>query len=336
MRAVGYAVSPPDRSVEHLVDLDLPDPVPEGRDVLVRVEAVSVNPVDAKQRGPVADPARLPRVLGFDASGTVFACGPEATLFRPGDEVWYAGAVDRQGSNSRLQRVDERIVALKPKSLGFADAAALPLTAITAWETLFDRFRVDRDGASRTLLVIGAAGGVGSIATQIARAVTPLTVVGTASRDPSRRFAVEQGCHHVIDHARPMAPQIRELGLGPVDYVFAVSQTPRHMADIGALIRPFGHLCVIDSAELDLAPIRQKSVSLHFEYMFTRSLFHTSDMIEQHRLLGEVAQLVDAGRLRSTRTHTLSPICARTLREAHALIERGSTTGKIVLKGWEN
>ncbi|MBB3950466.1 zinc-binding alcohol dehydrogenase family protein [Aureimonas jatrophae] len=336
MRAVGYAVSPPDRSVEHLVDLDLPDPVPEGRDVLVRVEAVSVNPVDAKQRGPVADPTRLPRVLGFDASGTVVACGPEATLFQPGDEVWYAGAVDRQGSNSRLQRVDERIVARKPQSLDFADAAALPLTAITAWETLFDRFRVDRDGPSRTLLVIGAAGGVGSIATQIARAVTPLTVVGTASREASRRFAIEHGCHHVIDHSQPMAPQIRELGLGPVDYVFAVSQTPRHMADIGALIRPFGHLCAIDSAELDLAPIRQKSVSLHFEYMFTRSLFHTPDMIEQHRLLGEVAQLVDAGHLRTTRTRTLSPICARTVREAHEAIERGSTMGKIVLEGWEN
>lgn len=335
MRAVGYAASPPDRSVDHLVDLDLPEPVPQGRDVLVRVEAVSVNPVDAKQRGPVADPARLPRILGFDASGTVVAAGPEATLFRPGDEVWYAGAVDRPGSNSRLQCVDERIVARKPQSLGFADAAALPLTAITAWEALFDRFRVDRDGPARTLLVIGAAGGVGSIATQIARAVTPLTVVGTASRDASRRFALQQGCHHVIDHSAPMAPQIRDLGLGPVDYVFALSQTPRHMVDIGQLIRPFGHLCVIDSADLDLAPIRQKSISLHLEYMFTRSLFHTPDMIEQHHLLAEVAQLVDAGQLRSTCTRTLSPICARTVREAHGLIESGSTAGKIVLEGWE-
>ncbi|WP_062210449.1 zinc-binding alcohol dehydrogenase family protein [Aureimonas sp. AU12] len=335
MRAVGYAASPPDKSAEHLVDLDLPRPFATGRDLLVRVEAVSVNPVDTKQRGPVADEKRLPRILGFDAAGVVEAVGSDATLFREGDAVFYAGAVDRQGSNAQYQLVDERLVARRPASLDFADAAALPLTAITAWETLFDRFRIEPDRSERgTLLVIGASGGVGSITTQLARELTGLTVVGSASREETRRFALDHGCHHVVDHAQPMAPQIEALGLPPVDYVFAVTQTPRHMADIGALIRPFGHLCVIDSADLDLAPIRQKSVSLHFEYMFTRPVFQTADMIEQHRLLAEVSRLVDAGRLRSTRTRTLQPISAATVREAHALAESGTTIGKTVLAGW--
>ncbi|KQQ79559.1 zinc-binding alcohol dehydrogenase family protein [Aureimonas sp. Leaf324] len=335
MRAVGYAASPPDRSAEHLVDLDLPRPQPAGRDLLVRVEAVSINPVDTKQRGPVADASRLPRILGFDAAGTVEAVGEDATLFRPGDAVFYAGAVDRPGSNQEYQLVDERLVARKPTSLDFADAAALPLTAITAWETLFDRFRIQPDLSEKgTLLVIGAAGGVGSIATQIARELTGLTVVGTASREETRAFALDHGCHHVVDHAQPMAPQIEALGLGPVDYVFGVTQTPRHMADIGAMIRPFGHLCVIDSADLDLAPIRTKSVSLHFEYMFTRPVFQTADMIEQHRLLAEVSRLVDAGRIRTTRTRTLSPITAETVREAHRLVETGRTLGKTVIAGW--
>ena len=335
MKAVGYPVSPPDRSVEHLVDLDLPRPVPAGRDILVRVEAVSVNPVDTKQRGPVDDPARLPRVLGFDASGTVEATGPDATLFHEGDAVFYAGAVNRQGSNGEWQLVDERLVARKPATLDFADAAALPLTAITAWETLFDRFRIapDREAAG-SLLVIGAAGGVGSIATQLARELTSLTVIGSASRDESRRFALDHGCHHVVDHSRPMAPQLGELGLPEIDYVFALTHTPEHMRDIGTLIRPFGQLCVIDSAELDLAPIRTKSVSLHFEYMFTRPVFSTPDMIEQHRLLSEVARLVDAGRIRSTRTRTLSPISAERIREAHRLVEGGRTLGKTVIAGW--
>lgn len=335
MKAVGYAASPPDRSTEHLVDLELPRPVPTGRDLLVRVEAVSVNPVDTKQRGPVDDPARIPRVLGFDASGTVEAIGADGTLFREGDAVFYAGAVNRQGSNSEWQLVDERLVARKPASLDFADAAALPLTAITAWETLFDRFRIAPDQeAAGTLLVIGAAGGVGSIATQLARELTSLTVVGTASREESRRFALDHGCHHVVDHSRPMAPQLRDLGLPDVDYVFALTHTPEHMKDIGALIRPFGHLCVIDSADLDLAPIRTKSVALHFEYMFTRPVFGTPDMIEQHRLLGAVARLVDDGRIRSTRTRTLAPICAERIREAHALVESGRTLGKTVIAGW--
>ncbi|WP_062220025.1 zinc-binding alcohol dehydrogenase family protein [Aureimonas sp. D3] len=335
MRAVGYETSPPDKAVEHLSDLDLPRPFPTGRDLLVRVEAVSINPVDTKQRGPLDDPGRFPRVLGFDASGVVEAAGDDATLFRPGDAVFYAGAVDRQGSNAEFQLVDERIVARKPDRLDFADAAALPLTAITAWETLFDRFRIQPDETERgTLLVIGAAGGVGSIATQLARQLTALTVIGTASREETRAFALEHGCHHVIDHSRPMAPQIAELGLGPVDYVFALTQTPAHMNDIGALIRPFGELCVIDSAALDLAPIRFKSVSLHFEYMFTRPLFQTADMIEQHRLLSEISRLVDAGRLRSTRTRTLSPISAATIREGHRLSETGTMLGKVVVAGW--
>ncbi|WP_061936767.1 zinc-binding alcohol dehydrogenase family protein [Aureimonas sp. AU22] len=335
MRAVGYAASPADRSVEHLVDLDLPRSVPTGRDLLVRVEAVSINPVDTKQRGPVADAARLPRVLGFDAAGVVEAVGDDATLFRPGDAVFYAGAVDRQGSNQEFQLVDERLVARKPSSLDFADAAALPLTAITAWETLFDRFRIQPDLSEKgTLLVIGAAGGVGSIATQIARELTGLTVIGTASRKESRDFALAHGCHHVIDHSKAMTPQLEAIGFGLVDYVFGVTQTPRHMADIGQLVRPFGHLCVIDSAEMDLAPIRFKSVSLHFEYMFTRPVFQTADMIEQHRLLAEVSRLVDAGRIRSTRTRTLSPISAETVREGHRLTETGRTLGKTVIAGW--
>ncbi|WP_182086048.1 zinc-binding alcohol dehydrogenase family protein [Aureimonas sp. ME7] len=335
MKAVGYETSPPDKAVDHLVDLDLPRPAPTGRDILVRVEAVSVNPVDTKQRGPVADASRLPRILGFDAAGTVEAIGEDATLFHVGDPVFYAGAVDRPGSNQEFHLVDERLVARKPASLDFADAAALPLTAITAWETLFDRFRIEPGTSEKgTILVIGAAGGVGSITTQLARELTGLTVIGTASREETRAFALAHGCHHVVDHSKPLSQEIEALGLGPVDYVFGVTHTPRHMAEIGRLIRPFGHLCVIDSADLDLSAVRFKSVSVHFEYMFTRPVYQTVDMIEQHRLLAEVSRLVDAGRIRSTRTRTLAPIGAETIREAHRLTETGRTLGKTVIAGW--
>jgi zinc-binding alcohol dehydrogenase family protein len=337
MKAVAYRQSLPTSDAESLLDVELPTPVAAGRDLLVRVEAVSVNPVDTKVRKGT-DPKGDTRVIGFDAAGTVVAVGPEASLFRVGDTVFYAGVLDRPGSNAEFQLVDERIVGRKPATLGMAEAAALPLTAITAWELMFERMGivVGTAAAPKTLLVIGAAGGVGSMAVQLARKLTNLTVIGTASRPETTAWVAAMGAHHVVDHHRPLAGAVREVAADGVDYVLGLNATEQHFDAIVDLLRPQGHLGLIDdpATPIDVRKLKRKCLSLHWEFMFARPLYGTADMIEQHRILDEVANLVDAGVLRTTMQQHLGRIDAGNLRKAHALLESGTTIGKVVLEGF--
>lgn len=317
-----------------LQDMELPMPVPGPRDLLVEVRAVSVNPVDTKIR--LGSPVTEPRVLGWDASGIVRAVGSSVTLFKEGDDVFYAGSIMRPGSNSQFQLVDERIVARKPATLDFAQAAALPLTSITAWELLFDRLKVaEGGGAGRSLLVIGAAGGVGSILVQLARKLTGLTVIGTASRDETRHWVRELGAHHVIDHTQPLRQQLEALGLPAVDIVISLTHTDKHYPAIVDVLAPQGQFALIDDpGQLDVMPLKRKSISLHWELMFTRSMFETADMVKQHELLSRVSTMIDDGTLRTTLREHFGLISAANLRRAHALIESGRTVGKIVLENF--
>ncbi|MBP2232211.1 zinc-binding alcohol dehydrogenase family protein [Azospirillum agricola] len=336
MKAIGYHRPLPIAEADSLIDIVVDTPTPTGRDLLVRVEAVSVNPVDVKLRGGVAPADGALRVLGFDAAGTVEAVGPEVTGFRPGDAVFYAGAIDRPGTNSEFHLVDERIAGPKPRSLGFAEAAALPLTAITAWEMLFDRLGLVRGGEDgRSLLIVGGAGGVGSMAIQLARKLTNIRVIATASRPETAAWVRELGAHDVIDHNGAMPEQIRALGLSGVEAVFSTNATDRHFPALVEIVAPQGRIGLIDDpAPIDVRLLKRKSVSLHWELMFTRSLFQTADIAEQRALLAEVSRLVDDGTLRTTLTETLGRIDAATLRRAHALIESGTARGKIVLAGF--
>lgn len=336
MRAVGYELSRPIEDAASLADIELPRPEAQGRDILVAVRAVSVNPVDTKVRVRAQPDPGGWKVLGWDAAGTVEAVGPEAGLFRPGDAVFYAGALGRPGTNAEFHLVDERIVGRKPASLSFAEAAALPLTAITAWEALFDRLDVRRPvpGAD-AILIIGGAGGVGSIATQLARQLTGLTVIATASRPETRAWSQALGAHHVIDHSKPLAAEMEALGIGAPGFVFSTTGTGQHLAEVAKLIAPQGRLAVIDDpAALDILPFKQKGVSVHWEFMFTRSMFGTPDIGEQGALLNEVARLVDAGTLRTTLAESFGAVNAANLRRAHALLESGRAKGKIVLEGF--
>jgi len=336
MKAVGYHHSLPASNPAALEDIELPDPVAKPRDLVVRVQAVSVNPVDAKVRKNRAPAAGMPEVLGWDAVGIVESVGSDVRRFKAGDRVWYAGAIDRPGANSELHAVDERIVARAPASLDDAQAAALPLTAITAYEMLFDRLRVPKGGgADQTLLVIGGAGGVGSIMIQLARQLTKLRIVATASRPETQEWCLELGAHAVIDHSRPIAAQLEAGGFGKVDHVAALTHTLQHYADIVESLAPQGHLVLIEDADgLDVTKLKAKSISLHWEMMFTRPMFQTPDMAEQGKLLAEVAGLVDEGRIRSTARQNFGRINAQNLREAHALIETGTALGKVVLAGF--
>jgi zinc-binding alcohol dehydrogenase family protein len=344
MKAVGYFERGlPITDGNALLDLELPDPPPPtGRDLLVRVRAVSVNPRDVKSRKTFDAAPEKPVVLGYDASGTVAAVGPEATLFRPGDEVFYAGVLNRPGSNAELQLVDERIVGRKPVSLGHAAVASLPLTALTAYEMLFDRLGVPQgtaaggEAADAAVLVLGGAGGVPSIAIQLARALTPLTVVATASRPESERWVRDLGAHHVVNHAKSLRAEVEALGLHrPLRYVFSTHTDARSWADIAALIAPQGRIGLIDDPEpLDLRLMKMKSVSIHWEAMFTRPMFGTEDMVRQHEILTEVAGLVDRGAVRATATRSVGTINATNLRQAHADIEAGRVVGKLVLEGF--
>jgi len=336
MRAVGFETSLPIADERSLVDLDLPVPEPRGRDLLVEVCAVSVNPVDTKMRMRTKPEPGKPQVLGYDAAGVVKAAGPRASLFKPGDAVFYAGAINRPGTNSEFHLVDERIVGRKPSTLDFPQAAALPLTSITAWETLSDRLDVRRPvpGAPRAILIIGGAGGVGSIAIQLA-GVFGLQAIATASRAETRDWCKAMGAAWLVDHSEPLSPQVRALGLGAPGFVFSTTQTDRHLSDIADLIAPQGRFAVIDDpAALDLLPFKRKSVSAHWEFMFTRPVFETADIAAQGELLNQVSALVDEGRVRTTWTQTLGPIDAPTLRRAHALIESGRSIGKLVLAGF--
>ncbi len=334
MKAVGYQESLPVDHPQSLVDIDLPEPAAEGRDLLVEVRAVSVNPVDTKVRRGMAPAAGEWRVLGWDATGVVRAVGPEVKAFKPGDRVWYAGSIARPGSNSELHLVDERIVGTMPTSLDFAEAAALPLTSLTAWEMLFDRLEIKPGERNKSILIIGAAGGVGSIMTQLARQLTELTVIGTASRQETQNWVKEMGAHHVINHHKSLAEQLAALKLQP-DYVVSLTHTEKHIQQIVEVIKPQGKFGLIDDPEsFDIKLLKRKSLSLHWELMFTRALYTTEDMINQHTILNQVAQMVDAKALRTTFTENFGTINADNLKRAHALIESGKARGKIVLSGF--
>ncbi|MGA1801154.1 zinc-binding alcohol dehydrogenase family protein [Rhizobium sp. HT1-10] len=337
MRAVAYQKPQSISELSSLIDVELPMPEAKDRDLLVEVKAISVNPVDTKVRASATPAAGQYKVLGWDAAGIVKAVGPAVTMFKPGDEVYYAGALERDGSNAEYHLVDERIVALKPKNLDFSAAAALPLTSITAYEALYDRLRVQDPvpGAAPAILIIGGAGGVGSIAIQLARTLTDLTVIATASRPETSDWIKDLGAHHVVDHSKPLAAQIDALGTGAPSFVFSTTNTGDHLAEIATLIAPQGRFALIDDPKtLDIMPFKRKSVSVHWEFMFTRSMFKTADMIEQHKLLTEVAGLIDAGKLRTTLSEVLGTISADNLKKAHRMLESGRTKGKIVLAGF--
>ncbi|WP_368301247.1 zinc-binding alcohol dehydrogenase family protein [Kluyvera sichuanensis] len=321
-------------NIPFLSEIELPIPEATGHDLLVEVKAISVNPVDTKVRAGFS--GDTPRVLGWDAVGVVKAVGPQVTLFAPGDEVWYAGALGRPGSNSEFQLVDERIVALKPRTLDNASAAALPLTAITAWELLFDRLGVTRGGnEGDTLLIVGAAGGVGSILTQLASKLTRMTVIGTASRPESQQWVCNAGAHHVIDHRQPLTQELARIGIPAVTHVASLNNTDEHYLELIAALAPQGKLALIDDPEsLDARPLKLKSISLHWEFMFTRSMFETQDIIAQHQLLTEIATLIDQKTITTTLGEHYGAITAENLRKAHAQLETGRAVGKIVLEGF--
>ena len=335
MKAVVYTQAGlPIQDPHSLFETDLPKPTPGARDLLVEVKAIAVNPVDTKVRA--SRQTGQPQVLGWDAVGIVREVGAEVTLFQPGDEVFYAGAIDRPGSYSEYHLVDERIVGHKPRSLDDASAAALPLTSITAWELLFDRLGIaPNGGVGQSLLVIGAGGGVGSILVQLARQLTQLTVIGTASRAETQQWVSELGAHHVIDHSASIALQLEALGGNPVDYVISLAHTDTYLPQLVEVLRPQGKLALIDDpAQLDVMPLKRKSLSLHWELTLTRSLYHTEDMIKQHQLLEKVSALIDECVLKTTVGEHFGTINAENLKRAHALIERGQARGKIVLEGF--
>ncbi|MBX9756526.1 MAG: zinc-binding alcohol dehydrogenase family protein [Pseudomonadaceae bacterium] len=337
MKAIAYYQSLPSSDPQSLQDIELPAPTPGPRDLLVAVRAISVNPVDTKIRSNVAPTDGQAKVLGWDVAGVVQTVGSEVSLFQVGDEVYYAGALQRAGGNSELHVVDERIVGHKPKRLGFAEAAALPLTTITAWELLFERLKIAEGSAShgQSLLIIGAAGGVGSMLTQLARQLTGLTVIGTASRPETAEWVRKLGAHHVIDHSQPLLSQLQQLGIEQVNHVASLTHTDLHYDQLIEALAPQGQLALIDDpVQLDVVKLKRKSLSLHWEFMYTRSLFETPDMQAQHALLEQVAQLIDAGTLQTTLGEHFGHINASNLRRAHALLESGTARGKIVLEGF--
>jgi zinc-binding alcohol dehydrogenase family protein len=337
MKAVGHQKSLSIEDKDALLDFETAKPEPKGRDIRVAVKAISANPVDYKVRKRAAPPAGEYKILGFDAAGTVDAVGPDVSLFKPGDEVFYAGSILRQGTNSEFHLVDERIVGKKPRTLSFAQAAALPLTSLTAWELLFDRLGAlpGKSFDPRTLLIVGGAGGVGSILIQLARRLTGLTVVATATRPESQKWCLELGAHAVVDHAKPLKEQIEKLKAPPLALVASLTNTDQHYKAIAEVMAPQGKYGLIDNpAEFNVAVFMGKAISVHWESMFTRSSFQTPDMIAQHNLLNDVSDLIDKGVLRTTMHQTFGIINAANLKRAHALLESGKSRGKIVLEGW--
>lgn len=337
MKAVGYRKPLPITDPDALIDVEIAEPAPTGRDLRVGVRAISVNPVDTKVRMRTTPAEGETKILGWDAAGIIEAVGPEVSLFRPGDEVYYAGSIARPGTNAQYHLVDERIVGHKPRSLSFAAAAALPLTSITAWELLFDRLGVaaGKSAAVGSLLLVGGAGGVGSILIQLARRLTGLTVIATASRPETREWCLALGAHHVIDHAGPLERGLAAIGMRHVTHVAGLTATDQHYPSIVEVLAPQGKFALIDDPRtLDAMALKRKSISLHWELMFTRPLFETPDMIAQHRLLDDVAALIDDGVIRTTLAQDLGPINARNLKRAHEIIESGRSKGKIVLTGF--
>lgn len=336
MKAVGFTHYLPIENESAFLDLNVEKPQPEGRDILVNVKAVAVNPVDTKVRAPKDKVEETPRIIGYDASGVVEAVGPDVALFKPGDEVYYAGDITRSGTNAEFHLVDERIVGRKPASLSHAESAALPLTTITAYEAFFDRLRIDRDGADagQSLLIIGAGGGVGSIGIQLAKQAG-LTVIATASRSETSDWVKSLGADHVVNHREDMVAQVQAIGLKHVDHI-AIFNDMRHWDTAVELIRPQGGIVSIDDTDLPMpmGGMKTKAASFHWEFMFARSMHQTPDMIEQHHLLSYVAGQIDAGNIKTTVSEVLSPINAANMREAHRLVETGQAKGKIVVEGF--
>ncbi|WP_427071726.1 zinc-binding alcohol dehydrogenase family protein [Lysinibacillus fusiformis] len=339
MKAVGLHQYLPVDQPESLLDLQIAKPSVKDRDLLIKVKAVSVNPVDYKVRTPKEKFEDTPKILGWDVAGIVVESGPLCTLFKPGDEVYYAGDITRQGCNSEFHLVDERIVGHKPKSLNFAESAALPLTSITAYEAIFDRMKVSslsNENKNKTILIIGAAGGVGSIAIQLAK-WAGLTVIGTASRQESRVWATDLGADYVINHYEEFIPQLKIIGFEAVDYILCLNSTQEYWANMAEAIAPQGTICsIVETDEpINLTLLKNKSVTFVWEFMFTRSMYQTEDMNEQHKLLNRIAILVDSNILKTTISEILYPINADNLRKAHAILENGKTIGKIVLEGFK-
>ncbi len=338
MKAIAYQNSLPATDKQALLDISLPEPVASGRDILVDVQAISVNPVDTKIRRFSSPAEGEWKVLGFDAAGIVREVGPEVRLFKPGDRVWYAGSIARPGCNSELHLVDERIAGPMPESLDFAAAAALPLTSLTAWEMLFDRLAISQNthATGKAILIIGAAGGVGSIMLQLARKLTGLTVIGTSARAESQAWISQLGAHHVIDHRQPLAAQLQAIGVAHPEYVVSLTHTEQYFEQIAEFIAPQGKFGLIDdpAEPIDILKLKRKSISLHWELMFTRALFTTVDIQVQHDILTEVAALVDKGDIQTSLSENFGAINAANLRRAHALIESGKARGKIVLEGF--
>jgi NADPH2:quinone reductase len=337
MRAVGLYKYLPIEDPESLIDLEIPQPEPHGRDLLVRVKAVSVNPVDAKVRAPKEKVEAEPKILGWDAAGVVEAAGREASLFSPGDEVYYAGSLTRQGCDSEYHLVDERIVGRKPRNLSFEQAAAMPLTTLTAWEALFDRMRIARLAGPRakSLLVIAGAGGVGSIAIQIAKQAAGLRVIATASREETEAWCYELGADAVINHHQPLKGELQRIGAGEVDYVLCAASTEDYFPRLPDVLAPQGKICFIvgDRTPVNIGVLQGKSASICWELMFTRPTFQTPDMQVQHDILDEAARLLENGKLRHTMKESYGPLNAGNLRRAHATIETGRMIGKLVLSG---
>lgn len=341
MKAVGYTKSLPINDPESLIDIELPQPIATGHDLLVKIHAVAVNPVDYKIRQNVSSTEGDFKVLGWDAVGEVVATGEEATEFKPGDVVYYAGDLNRQGSNAEYQLVDERLVGSKPKSLSDAEAAALPLTAITAWEMLFEHLSIQQQSPDSTeksdevILVVGAAGGVGSILLQLANAITGVTIIATASRDSSQAWVKKLGAHHVVDHTQPLQPQIEALGISQVTHVASLNSTDSYFDTYTELLAPFGKIALIDDPKsMDMNKLKLKSLSLHWEFMFARSMFKAADMNEQSRMLNRVSDLVDQGYIQTTAGKNQGTINADNLKAAHEELESGRSIGKIVLQGF--
>jgi len=339
MKAIGLTRYLPIDHPESLMDVELPKPEAHGHDLLVQVEAIAVNPVDTKIRKPKDKIEPSPKVLGWDAAGTVVAVGADCSLFKVGDQVYYAGDVMRPGTNAEYQLVDERIVGIKPQSLSMEAAAALPLTAITAWESLFDRLSIPlkpEQNAGKSILIIGGAGGVGSIAIQLASKLAGLNVIATASRPETIEWVKQQGADHVVNHHYDLAAQLANINLAHVDYILCNNNTDAYFSTMAELIKPQGKICSIveTSKPVDLGLLKNKSATFVWEFMFTRAMYQTPDMIQQHHILNLVSGLIEEGTLKTTISQAMTPINAANLRKAHAQLESGSTIGKIVLSGW--
>jgi len=341
MKAIGFYQYLPVDNPQSLVEVEVLTPEPNGRDLLVRVKAVSVNPVDVKVRSRLKTVEEQPKIIGWDAAGVVESVGSEVSLFKAGDEVYYAGDITRPGCNSEFHLVDERIVGRKPASLSFEQAAAMPLTTITAWEALFDRLGVEKGAAAeqerKSVLVIGGAGGVGSIAIQLAKKVAGCRVIATASRDDTAAWCRRLGADEIINHHEPFAEEFKRIGSDEVDYILCFNSTEKHIQNMADVIKPQGRICTIVETKggqpVNISIFQAKSVGFMWELMFTRPMFKTPDMQAQHDLLNETAQLLDDGVLQTTMTENYGPLTAENLRKAHGKLESGSMIGKLVLSG---